>query len=40
MKTITDIIREIISGICPRSETGHIMSMLAIEMAYEGRFLC
>ena len=37
MKTVTDIIREIIGGLMPRSEIGCIMAMLAIDMEYEGR---
>ena len=38
MKTVTDIIREIIGGLMPRSEIGHIMEMIALDMIYEGVF--
>lgn len=38
MVTIHDILRAIISGLMPRSETGIIMEMIAYEMAYDGRF--
>lgn len=38
MATIRDILRAIISGLMPRSETGIIMEMIAYEMAYDGRF--
>lgn len=37
MKTIPEIMREIISGILPRYETGIIMELLAYGMAYDGR---
>lgn len=37
MATIHDILRAIISGLMPRSETGIIMELLAYGMAYEGR---
>ena len=36
--TVTEIIREILVGICPRSEIGHIMAMIALDMIYEGVF--
>ena len=32
MKTVTDIIREIIGGLMPRSDVGFIMALLAIDM--------
>ena len=35
---ITEIIREILTGICPRSEIGCIMAMIALDMIYEGVF--
>lgn len=38
METIHDVLRAIISGLMPRSETGIIMEMIAYEMAYDGRF--
>ena len=38
MKTIPEIMREIISGLMPRSETGIIMELLAFSMVYDGRF--
>lgn len=37
MVTIRDILRAIISGIMPRSETGIIMEMIAYDMAYDER---
>lgn len=37
METIRDVLRAIISGIMPRSETGIIMEMIAYDMAYGGR---
>ena len=36
MKTVTDIIREIIGGLMPRSDTGFIMALIAIDMVYQG----
>lgn len=38
MKTIPEIMKEIISGIIPLSGTGIIMELLAYGMAYDGRF--
>lgn len=38
MKTVTDIIREIIGDLMPRSEIGCIMAMIALDMIYEGVF--
>jgi len=38
MKTIPEIIMEIITGISPRSEIGCIMAMIALDMIYEGVF--
>ena len=37
MKTIPEIMRVIIGGLMPRSDTGCIMAMLAVGMVYEGR---
>lgn len=37
MVTISDIMRAIISGIMPRSETGFRMELLSHEMAYDWR---
>ena len=37
MKTITDIMKEIIGGLMPRTETGCITAMIALCMAYDGR---
>lgn len=37
MKTIPEIMKEIISGIMPRSETGIRMELLAYHMAYDWR---
>ena len=37
MKTITDIMKEIICGLMPRTETGYIAAMIALCMAYDGR---
>lgn len=37
MATIRDILREIISGIMPRSSIGIIMELLAYNMAYDWR---
>ena len=37
MATIREIMRSIISGLMPRSETGIIMEIIAYEMAYDGR---
>ena len=37
MKTLNDILRSIICGIMPRSETGIIMEMIAYYMAYDWR---
>lgn len=37
MKTIPEIMREIISGLMPKDETGIRMELLAYSMAYEGR---
>lgn len=37
MKTVLDIMQKIISGICPRSEIGILMEILAFDMAYEWR---
>ena len=34
MKTIPEIIREILNGICPQSEIGCIMAIIAIDMIY------
>lgn len=36
MKTITDIMKEIIGGLTPRSDVGFIMALLALDMVYEG----
>ena len=38
MVMVRDVLRAIISGLMPRSETGIIMEMIAYEMAYDGRF--
>lgn len=38
MKTLHEIMRAIISGIDPRSETGIRMELLAYNMAYDWRF--
>ena len=38
MKTIPEIMKAIISGLMPRSETGIIMELLAFSMVYDGRF--
>ena len=37
MVTVRDVLRAIISGIMPRSETGIRMELLAYGMAYEWR---
>lgn len=37
MKTLHEIMRAIISGIAPRSETGIRMELLAYHMAYDWR---
>lgn len=37
MKTIPEIMKEIISGIMPRSSIGIRMELLAYAMAYDGR---
>lgn len=37
MKTITDIMKEIIGGLMPRTETGCIAAMIALCMAYDWR---
>lgn len=37
MKTIPEIMKAIISGLMPRSETGIIMELLAFSMVYDGR---
>lgn len=37
MKTIPEIIMEIITGISPRSEIGCIVSMIAVGMVYDWR---
>lgn len=37
MKTIHEIMREIISGLMPKDETGIRMELLAYSMAYDGR---
>ena len=38
MKTVTDIIREIIGGLMTRSDTGFIMALLALDMVYKGGY--
>ena len=38
MVMVRDVLRAIISGLMPRSETGIIMEMIAYEMAYDWRF--
>ena len=38
MKTLHEIMRAIISGIAPRSETGIIMELMSYNMAYDWRF--
>ena len=37
MKTVTDIIREIIGGLMPRSDTGFIMALISLDMVYDWR---
>ena len=38
MKTVFDILRSILSGPCPRTETGIIMEIISFNMVYDGRF--
>lgn len=38
MKTIPEIMKEIIGGLMRSSETGCIMAMIALDMIYEGVF--
>ena len=38
MKTIFDILRAILIGPCPKTETGIIMEIISFNMVYDGRF--
>lgn len=37
MKTIHDYLRTILSGVCPKTETGCMMEVMAWRMMSEGR---
>lgn len=37
MKTIPDIMKAIISGLIPKTNTGIIMELIAYSMVYDGR---
>lgn len=38
MKTVFDILRAILIGPCPKTETGIIMEIISVHMVYDGRF--
>ncbi len=38
MKTIHDYLRVILSGICPKTETGCMMEVMACRMMCDGRW--
>ena len=38
MKTLHDYLRAILSGICPKTDTGCMMEVLAWRMTAEGRY--
>lgn len=38
MKTVFDILRAILIGPCPNTETGIIMEIISFNMVYDGRF--